>query len=175
MRALAAILREVEARRGPELARALSRSGARRLLGDPSVERGRARLLDDLRLGPQPVADLAAPRGTSHVSVVDAAGNAVAMTSSTGCGSGMFAGSTGLHLNNMLGEEDLTGHGSPRPGRAADVDDVADHRRGAGRLRAGGGIERLGADPLGHAPGAGRDDRARAASRARPSTCRAST
>ncbi len=40
--------------------------------------------------------------------------------------------------------------------RAADVDDVADHRRGARRLRPGGGIERLGPDPLGHAPGAGR-------------------
>jgi gamma-glutamyltranspeptidase/glutathione hydrolase len=38
------------------------------------------------------------------------------MTSSTGCGSGVFAGATGLHLNNMLGEEDLTGHGRPRPG-----------------------------------------------------------
>jgi gamma-glutamyltranspeptidase / glutathione hydrolase len=116
VRSLAAILREVEARRGPELARALSRSGARRLLGDPSLERGRARLLDDLRAGPQAVAGRAAPRGTSHVSVVDGAGNAVAMTSSTGCGSGVFVGSTGLHLNNMLGEEDLTGHGAPRPG-----------------------------------------------------------
>jgi gamma-glutamyltranspeptidase/glutathione hydrolase len=116
VRALAAILREVEARRGPELARSLARSGARRLLDDPSLERGRARLLDDLRAAPQPVADRAAPRGTSHVSVVDAAGNAVSMTSSTGCGSGMFAGSTGLHLNNMLGEEDLTGHGRTGPG-----------------------------------------------------------
>jgi gamma-glutamyltranspeptidase / glutathione hydrolase len=38
------------------------------------------------------------------------------MTSSTGCGSGVFAGATGLHLNNMLGEEDLTGHHAPRPG-----------------------------------------------------------
>ena len=38
------------------------------------------------------------------------------MTSSTGCGSGVFAGTTGLHLNNMLGEEDLTGYGAPRPG-----------------------------------------------------------
>jgi gamma-glutamyltranspeptidase/glutathione hydrolase len=116
IRALAAILREVEARRGPDLARALARSGARRLLEDPSLERGRARLLDDLRSAPQAVAGTPAPRGTSHVSVVDGAGNAVAMTSSTGCGSGVFAGSTGLHLNNMLGEEDLTGHGAPRPG-----------------------------------------------------------
>ncbi len=116
VRVLAAILREAEARRGAELARSLARSGARRLLQDPSLERGRARMLDDLHGQPQALAAVTAPRGTSHVSVVDAAGNAVAMTSSTGCGSGVFAGITGLHLNNMLGEEDLTGHGRPRPG-----------------------------------------------------------
>ena len=44
---------------------------------------------------------------TTHLSVVDAAGGAVSMTSSTGCGSGEFAGRTGIHLNNMMGEEDL--------------------------------------------------------------------
>jgi gamma-glutamyltranspeptidase/glutathione hydrolase len=50
------------------------------------------------------------------VSVVDMAGNAASMTSSTGCGSGVFVGETGLHMNNMLGEEDLTGHHVPRAG-----------------------------------------------------------
>ncbi len=44
---------------------------------------------------------------TTHVSVIDSDGNAVAMTTSTGCGSGEFVGGTGIHLNNMLGEEDL--------------------------------------------------------------------
>src|SRR5262249_38654283 len=34
-------------------------------------------------------------------------GGAVAITTSTGCGSGEFVGLTGIHLNNMLGEEDL--------------------------------------------------------------------
>lgn len=116
VRVLAAILREAEGRRGAAFARSLERGGARRLLEEPSLERGKARVLDDVRGAPALLAGLAAPRGTSHVSVVDAAGNAVAMTSSTGCGSGVFAGRTGLHLNNMLGEEDLTGHGQPRPG-----------------------------------------------------------
>lgn len=44
---------------------------------------------------------------TTHVSVVDDQGNAISMTTSTGCGSGEFAGTTGIHMNNMLGESDL--------------------------------------------------------------------
>jgi gamma-glutamyltranspeptidase/glutathione hydrolase len=44
---------------------------------------------------------------TTHLSVIDSNGGAVSMTSSTGCGSGEFAGRTGIHLNNMMGEEDL--------------------------------------------------------------------
>ena len=50
----------------------------------------------------------AAARGTSHLSVIDGEGNAASMTCSTGCGSGVFAPGTGVHLNNMLGETDLT-------------------------------------------------------------------
>ncbi len=44
---------------------------------------------------------------TTHISAIDCDGNAVSMTTSTGCGSGEFVGTTGIHLNNMLGEEDL--------------------------------------------------------------------
>ena len=39
--------------------------------------------------------------------MIDAAGGAASMTCSTGCGSGWFAGDTGVHMNNMLGESDL--------------------------------------------------------------------
>jgi gamma-glutamyltranspeptidase / glutathione hydrolase len=49
-------------------------------------------------------------RGTTHISVVDEEGNAVALTASTGAGSGVVVPGTGIHLNNMLGEFDL-----PRP------------------------------------------------------------
>jgi len=42
--------------------------------------------------------------GTTHISVVDADGNAAAMTVSTGSGSGVIAPGTGVALNNMLGE-----------------------------------------------------------------------
>jgi gamma-glutamyltranspeptidase/glutathione hydrolase len=54
-----------------------------------------------------------APSNTTHISVVDEHGNAVAMTCSTGAGSGVFVPGTGIHLNNMLGESDLAGLHKP--------------------------------------------------------------
>ncbi len=46
-------------------------------------------------------------KGTTHISVIDAAGNAAALTISNGEGNGLMLGDTGIMLNNMLGEEDL--------------------------------------------------------------------
>jgi gamma-glutamyltranspeptidase / glutathione hydrolase len=43
-------------------------------------------------------------RGTTHISVADGDGNTVALTASTGAGSGIVVPGTGIHLNNMLGE-----------------------------------------------------------------------
>jgi gamma-glutamyltranspeptidase/glutathione hydrolase len=54
-------------------------------------------------------------RGTTHISVLDADGNAASLSASTGQGSGVVIEGTGIHLNNMLGEEDLL-VGEPRPG-----------------------------------------------------------
>ncbi|MCH8236665.1 MAG: gamma-glutamyltransferase [Proteobacteria bacterium] len=48
-----------------------------------------------------------APRGTTHVSIIDAAGNAAAMTLSNGEGAGYMVPGTGIMMNNMLGEEDI--------------------------------------------------------------------
>ncbi len=47
------------------------------------------------------------PRGTTHISIADAAGNVASMTCSNGEGSGYFAPGTGVMLNNMMGEDDL--------------------------------------------------------------------
>jgi gamma-glutamyltranspeptidase / glutathione hydrolase len=52
--------------------------------------------------------------GTTHISVIDGKGNAVALTASTGAGSGVVVPGTGIHLNNMIGEFDLAK--PPRPG-----------------------------------------------------------
>jgi len=45
--------------------------------------------------------------GTTHISVIDADGLCAAMTVSNGLGSGVVLPGTGIHLNNMMGEEDL--------------------------------------------------------------------
>ncbi len=56
---------------------------------------------------------------TTHISVLDGEGNACAVTCSNGEGSGVVVPGTGLHLNNMLGEQDLNPLGFHRhpPGR----------------------------------------------------------
>jgi gamma-glutamyltranspeptidase/glutathione hydrolase len=52
--------------------------------------------------------------GTTHISVVDEAGMAAALSSTLGSGSGVFRG--GTQLNNMLGELDVIGPHEKAPG-----------------------------------------------------------
>lgn len=52
--------------------------------------------------------------GTTHVSVVDGAGMAAALSSTLGSGSGVFR--SGTQLNNMLGELDVIGSHEKAPG-----------------------------------------------------------
>jgi len=52
-----------------------------------------------------------ATRGTTHVSVIDADGNAVAATVTNGEGNGHVAGDFGFMANNLLGEADLMPRG----------------------------------------------------------------
>ncbi len=44
---------------------------------------------------------------TTHISVIDKDGNSASVTCSNGTGSGIMPPGTAVHLNNMLGEEDL--------------------------------------------------------------------
>jgi len=56
---------------------------------------------------------------TTHISVIDGDGRACAVTCSNGEGSGIVVPGTGIHLNNMMGEQDLSPvgfHHAP-PGR----------------------------------------------------------
>ena len=48
---------------------------------------------------------------TTHISVLDEGGWACSVTSSNGEGSGVIVPGTGIHLNNMMGEEDLSPEG----------------------------------------------------------------
>lgn len=50
--------------------------------------------------------------GTTHISTVDADGNACSVTVSNGTGNGEIVGDYGFMLNNILGEEDVNPHGS---------------------------------------------------------------
>jgi gamma-glutamyltranspeptidase/glutathione hydrolase len=45
---------------------------------------------------------------TTHISVVDAEGRAASVTCTNGEGSGVVVPGTGVHLNNIMGEEDLS-------------------------------------------------------------------
>ena len=53
-------------------------------------------------------------RGTTHISVADAAGNLASLTLSNGEGSAYVLPRSGIMLNNMLGEEDLNPNGFHR-------------------------------------------------------------
>jgi gamma-glutamyltranspeptidase / glutathione hydrolase len=63
---------------------------------------------------PAPRPAQASTRGTTHVSVIDAAGNAASLTVSNGEGNGRLAPGCGFMLNNMLGETDLNPAGFHR-------------------------------------------------------------
>ncbi|MGH8501614.1 MAG: gamma-glutamyltransferase family protein [Gammaproteobacteria bacterium] len=52
-----------------------------------------------------------ASRGTTHISVIDGRGNVATMSISNGEGCGEIVPGTGIMLNNMLGEDDLSPHG----------------------------------------------------------------
>jgi len=109
MAQLVEIMREQEAARGGPFVRELYRGGLARRLFDEGALAAVARRIR----GRLPELQ----RGTTHISVVDARGNAAALTASTGAGSGVIVAGTGIQLNNMLGEFDLAATGGhPRPG-----------------------------------------------------------
>src|SRR3954451_3154404 len=58
---------------------------------------------------------------TTHISAMDADGGCVSVTCSNGSSSGVIVPGTGIHLNNMLGEEDLNPPGHHRHTRGARV------------------------------------------------------
>jgi gamma-glutamyltranspeptidase / glutathione hydrolase len=90
--ALAHVMREQQQARVDGFDRALRRGGLAKLLEERAV----------------------VTRGTTHISVVDGEGNTVALTASTGAGSGVVVPGTGIQLNNMIGEFMLPR--KPRPG-----------------------------------------------------------
>jgi gamma-glutamyltranspeptidase/glutathione hydrolase len=111
---LAGVMREQTRARGGGFTAGLRRGGlSRRLLSAESLAGAVARIEATL----PGVAEHRPAGGTTHVSVIDADGNAASLSSSTGSGSGVIVPGTGIHLNNMLGEYDLVAGGSATPGQ----------------------------------------------------------
>ena len=144
-------MREAARLRGPGFVGDLYRGGAaRRLLAEERVEAAAASVRAALRArAPEP----AGVPSTTHISVVDARGNAASLSASTGCGSGVIVPGTGMQMNNMLGEPDLNPSGqSDAAGREADQHDGALHparRRPAAARRGKRGLD---SPPRGHPP-----------------------
>jgi gamma-glutamyltranspeptidase/glutathione hydrolase len=111
---LVEVMREQTRVRGADFTRDLHRGGlATRLLSDDQLRAARTRIARRLSGRPEPVP----AGGTTHVSAVDADGNAASLSTSTGSGSGVIVPGTGVYLNNMLGEYDLVGGKTVSPGR----------------------------------------------------------
>jgi gamma-glutamyltranspeptidase / glutathione hydrolase len=105
MARLVGVMGEQILARGPGFARQLHGGGlARQLYDDRRIAAAAARLIESR---PPAAPEPAEPSRTTHISVVDAAGNAASLTASTGSGSGVVVPGTGVHLNNMLGEHHL--------------------------------------------------------------------
>ena len=112
---LAEVMREAARARDGSLARRLRSGGAAAwLLCDSAVEAAAERARAGVG---EPALEACGLPSTTHVSVIDGAGNAASLSSSTGCGSGVVVPGTGIHLNNMLGEPDLNPGGSLPAGR----------------------------------------------------------
>ncbi|MCB1491420.1 MAG: gamma-glutamyltransferase, partial [Rhodobiaceae bacterium] len=82
---------------GPSMAAAMARTD--------TAWTGAGRSLD--RFLGKDVRRRSAPRGTTHISVVDRDGMAVAITVSNGEGNGIVVPGCGFMINNMLGEDDV--------------------------------------------------------------------
>jgi len=113
---LAEVMREATRARGGSFAADLHRGGlAGRLLDERRIGEAADRILAGRS---DAVSERVGLPSTTHVSAVDAAGNAASLSASTGAGSGFLVPGTGIHLNNMLGESDLATPGAPLvPGR----------------------------------------------------------
>jgi gamma-glutamyltranspeptidase/glutathione hydrolase len=110
--ALVEVMREQTRARADGFAGGLYRGGlAKTLLSSSTVRAALGRIGEPGRREDTPAG------GTTHISAVDSDGNAAALSSSTGSGSGVIVPGTGIQLNNMLGEYDLVAPGPAAPGR----------------------------------------------------------
>jgi gamma-glutamyltranspeptidase/glutathione hydrolase len=84
------------------------RGYAHEFLSEPRIDSAAGRVRHGER-PPDPPAELPGDSlgSTTHITAVDGEGRCAAVTCSNGTGSGIVVPGTGVHVNNMLGEEDL--------------------------------------------------------------------
>ncbi|MGH2953042.1 MAG: gamma-glutamyltransferase family protein [Solirubrobacterales bacterium] len=115
-----AAMEEAQAARTEDFLSGLEQEGfAERFLDPARLARGAEQVSERRRAGAGPIAPGDALGSTTHITVVDGEGRCASVTCSNGTGSGLIVPGTGVHVNNMLGEEDLNPHGFHRhaPGR----------------------------------------------------------
>ena len=123
VRALVRVMERANRERTEEFSSALHSEGyLERLLAKEAMDSAAMEVRG--RLGSAPRAEASGSTGgglgsTTHLSVLDADGACASVTCSNGSCSGVVVPETGMHLNNMLGEEDLNplGHHRHEPGR----------------------------------------------------------
>ena len=89
---------------------------AARFLDRERIAQAAERVARALESGAGPVSPIAddALGSTTHITAVDGEGGCASVTCSNGTGSGLIVPGTGVHVNNMLGEQDLNPHGFHR-------------------------------------------------------------
>ncbi|MDX6532874.1 MAG: gamma-glutamyltranspeptidase / glutathione hydrolase [Gaiellales bacterium] len=119
LRALAESMRSAARLRDRRFATLLHRGGlTRHVLSDEAIAAGREAVRRALEgASPEVSPAVRSDAGTTHISVVDGQGNAAAFTASNGSHSGVIVPGTGIHLNNMMGEEDLAAGRDLAPGK----------------------------------------------------------
>jgi gamma-glutamyltranspeptidase/glutathione hydrolase len=97
LRGVVQAMAAAQSERTPEFVEGLAEEGfAERFLAERLGADGRDEPGDTSHLG-----------ATTHISVLDAQGRACSVTASNGEGSGVVVPGTGMHINNMMGEQDL--------------------------------------------------------------------
>jgi gamma-glutamyltranspeptidase/glutathione hydrolase len=109
---LVAAMEEAQAARTERFVADLYSEGfAGRFLDPGRLDEAERRCRSKLRPGPGHGAGGDALGSTTHITAIDAAGRCASVTCSNGTGSGLIVPGTGVHVNNMLGEQDLNPFG----------------------------------------------------------------
>jgi gamma-glutamyltranspeptidase/glutathione hydrolase len=113
LEALVLAMEEAQAARTEDFNRGLYEDGfTERFLGEERLQAAAERVAAGVRTngaGTTGPADLLG--STTHISALDGEGNCASVTCSNGTGSGVIVPGTGVHVNNMLGEQDLNPQG----------------------------------------------------------------